>query len=66
MEEHNYRMWMQRQIQEDKNEVNWSELENEIAYRNRIRYQTESNSKVPIDWEDEQERLLRQKYVEQR
>ena len=57
---------MQRQIQEDKNEVNWSELESEIEYRNRIRYQTESNSKVPIDWEDEQERLLRQKYVEQR
>ena len=67
-EEQNYRRWL-RQLQEDRaaqTEIDWSELDSEVAYRERLRRQTEANADVPIRWDDEQERILRDKYVQMR
>ena len=65
-EEQSYRLWMQKQMQTDKTEVNWTEYDNEIEYRDRWRCQTEANSSEKIAWEDVQERLFRQKYIQER
>ena len=65
-EEQSYRLWMQKQMQTDKTEVNWTEYDNEIEYRDRLRCQTEANSSEKIAWEDVQERLFRQKYIQER
>lgn len=53
-------------MQTDKTEVNWTEYDNEIEYRDRLRCQTEANSSEKIAWEDVQERLFRQKYIQER
>lgn len=54
------------QDQRSANDISWSEFESEEAYRDRLRRQTEENSSAPVSWEDQQERLLRQKYIELR
>ena len=67
-EEQSYRRWL-RQLQEDRaaqTEIDWSELDSEVAYRERLRRQTEANADVPIRWDDKQERILRDKYVQMR
>ena len=68
IEEQNYRRWL-RELQDDRNaqtEIDWTELESEAAYRDRLRRQTEANADLPIRWEDDQERILRDKYVQMR
>lgn len=65
-EEENYRQWI-RQLQDERStqhEIDWAELDNEMAYREKLKRQTEENASNPIHWEDEQEKLLRQKYIE--
>ena len=47
-------------------EIDWSELESEAAYRERLRKRTEANSDMPIHWDDKEERILRDKYVQMR
>ena len=67
-EEQNYRRWL-RQMQEERSaqtELDWSELDSEAAYRERLRRETEANADIPIRWDDEQERILRDKYVQMR
>ena len=53
-------------MQADKTEVNWTEYDNEIEYRDRWRCQTEAKSSEKIDWGDVQERRFRQKYIQER
>ena len=65
-EEENYRQWI-RQLQDERStqhEIDWAELDNEMAYREKLKRQTEENASNPIHWEDEQEKILRQKYIE--
>ena len=67
-EEENYRQWI-RQLQDERatqHEIDWRELDNETAYREKLKRQTAENASIPINWEDDQEKLLRQKYVEMR
>lgn len=47
-------------------DLDWNEFQNEIAYRERLRCQTEANAAIPIAWEDEKEQILRQKYIDLR
>ena len=46
--------------------LDWSELDREQEYRERMRRQTEEMSAQPVSWEDQQEKLLREKYIEMR
>ena len=53
-------------IQSVKITVDWTELQNEEEYRQKLRDQQEARENQPIDWDDETEREFRQKYTEQR
>ena len=44
--------------------VDWSELDNEEQYRQRLREQQESRDDQLIDWEDEKEREYRRRYID--
>ena len=49
-------------------ELDWSEQDGEIAFREKWRQRTEANAAdaAPVQWDDAQERNLRQKYIEMR
>ena len=66
LEEQNYRLWINKQMKDRKTSVDWAELKCETAYRNKMKLETEANSKLTIDWDDVQERALRQKYIDER
>ena len=53
-------------MKDRKTSVDWAELKCETAYRNKMKLETEANSKLTIDWDDVQERALRQKYIDER
>ena len=44
--------------------VDWSELDNEERYREKLREQQESRDDQLIDWEDEKEREYRRRYID--
>ena len=67
-EEENYRQWI-RQLQDERStqhEIDWAELDNETAYREKLKRQTAENASMPITWEDEQEKILRERYIDMR
>ena len=66
LEEQNYRLWINKQMKDRKTSIDWAELESERAYRNKMKLETEVNSKSSVDWDDAQERALRQKYINER
>ena len=53
-------------MKDRKTSIDWAELESERAYRNKMKLETEVNSKSSVDWDDAQERALRQKYINER
>ena len=44
--------------------VDWSELDNEEQYREKLREQQESRGDQLIDWEDDKEREYRRRYID--
>ena len=66
LEEQNYRLWINKQMKDRKTSIDWAELKSERAYRNKMKLETEANSKSSINWDDAQERALRQKYIDER
>ena len=53
-------------MKDRKTSIDWTELKSERAYRNKMKLATEANSKSSVDWDDAQERALRQKYINER
>ena len=53
-------------MKDRKTSIDWAELKSETAYRSKMRLETEAKSKSSINWDDEQERALRQKYIDER
>ena len=46
--------------------VDWTELQNEEQYRQKLRDQQEARENQIIVWDDDKEREFRQKYINQR
>ena len=46
--------------------VDWTELQNEEQYRQKLRDQQDAREDQVIVWDDEREREFRQKYIELR
>ena len=44
--------------------VDWSELDDEEQYRQRLREQQQSADDQLIDWEDDKEREYRRRYID--
>lgn len=44
--------------------VDWSELDNEEQYRQRLREQQDSRDDQLIEWEDDKEREYRRRYID--
>ena len=46
--------------------VDWTELQNEEQYRQKLRDEQDARENQLIVWDDEREREFRQKYINQR
>jgi len=66
-EERRYREWLHSlDVRRNSTQVDWTELQNEEQYRQKLRDEQEMRENQLIVWDDEREREFRQKYINQR